>query len=81
MDETLNYPRLAHDAKQLFNAGYSTADIGKVFNRKGAWYKKHWKGKKGQKPNTNDIRSSIKELLGKDRDKYIEGEFSEFIEK
>ena len=80
MDEKLNFPRLARDAKQLFNAGYSTADIGKAFSRKGVWYKKHWKGKKGSKPTTADIRTSIKELLGNDREKYTEGEFSEFIE-
>ena len=80
MDEKLNFARLAKDAKQLFIAGYSTADIGKAFSRKGPWYKKHWKGKRGSKPTTADIRSSIKELLGKDRKKYTEGEFSEFIE-
>ena len=80
MDEKLNFARLAKDAKQLFIAGYSTADIGKAFSRKGTWYKKHWKGKKGSKPTTTDIRSSIKELLGKDRDKYTEGEFKDFIE-
>jgi len=87
MDESLNYGRLAKDAKELHKAGYSAADISKVFGKKSAWYKKHWKGRKGDKPTTGDIRSLIKELVHTEhcgcedcRRRYVEGEFSEFIE-
>lgn len=80
MDESLNYGRLARDAKELHKAGYAATDISKAFGLKSLWWKT-WKGEKGSKPTTADIRSSIKELLGKDRDKYTEGEYSEFIEK
>lgn len=81
MDESLNYGRLSRDAKALHKAGYSAVDISTIFGPGGAWYKEHWKGKKGQKPNTGDIRTSIKHLSGRNKyGKYTEGEFSEFIE-
>lgn len=87
MDESLNYGRLAKDAKALHKAGYSATDISNVFGKKSVWYKKHWKGRKGDKPTTGDIRSLIKELVHTEhcgcdacRRRYVEGEFSEFIE-
>jgi len=87
MDESLNYGRLARDAKALHNAGYSATDISKAFGKKSIWYKKHWKGRKGDKPTTGDIRSLIKELMHTEhcgcdacRRKYVDGEFSDFIE-
>lgn len=78
MDESLNYGRLARDAKELHKAGYSASDISKTFGPKSLWWKT-WKGKKGSKPTTADIRSSIKELLGEDRDRYLGGEFSSHV--
>lgn len=86
MDENLTYGRLARDAKDLFKAGYSAADISTAFGKKSAWYKKHWKGRKGDKPTTGDIRALIKDLAhtehcGRDAfRKYVDGEYSEFIE-
>jgi len=76
-----NFGRLAKDAKELFEGGYSPEDITETFGPGGPWWKHHWKGMKNQKPTTKDIRESIKDLINKySREKYRGGKFAEYVE-
>ena len=75
-----NQSRLGKDGRELFEAGYSPEDISEHFCRGGTWYKQHWKGKKGQKPTTKDIRENIQEFRNRHSNRrYLEGAYSEHI--
>jgi hypothetical protein len=85
MDIKINsiYGRLAKVAKELERAEYSAEEIGSAFGPGSPWYKKHWKGKKGDKPNTKDITTEIASLLKSTAPAVVDytgGELAEFIE-
>ncbi len=66
-DKTLNYGRMAKEAKDLWLAGYTAEQIRSVYGKGGKWYQLHWAGKKGEPPGIGIIRSSIKGLLNGSR--------------
>jgi len=65
LDLTLNYPRLAKEAKDLQAVDYTPEQILKVYSPGGAWWTIDWRGKKGEPPQIALIRSTIAQLLSK----------------
>lgn len=58
-----NYSRMSKVARELFQAGYASKQIIHVYSEGGAWYKKDFRGEKGQKPSPELIPRTIKNLL------------------
>jgi hypothetical protein len=63
MDKTLNYSRLAKEAKALHLAGYTHEQIKITYGEGGKWYLCDWRGMKGERPELGTIRASIYALL------------------
>jgi hypothetical protein len=84
LDAKLNFGRLAKEAKAVIQSGYSPEQVTAAYSAGGAWYSKDWRGRKGQTPNTANIRETIKELCNgrnpDDRQKYIGGKYADSIE-
>jgi hypothetical protein len=62
-DLKLNYGRLAKEAKDLHNAGYTAQQVAMVYGKGQVWYTHDWRGQKGKKPEIGQIRHTISELL------------------
>lgn len=88
MDANLNFGKLAKWGKALHRNGYTPKQLSEIYGYGGVYWKEDWRGKdKKQTPNYATITDSIKKLSGaskhKEEDhwkKYVEGEFSDFIE-
>jgi hypothetical protein len=63
LDKKLNYGRLAREAKDLIQAGYSVDQVQAVYGAGGVWYSQDWRGQKGELPQVGVIRSTIAQLL------------------
>jgi hypothetical protein len=63
LDKKLNYGRLAREAKDLIQAGYSVDQVQAVYGAGGVWYLQDWRGQKGELPQLGVIRSTIAQLL------------------
>lgn len=62
-DPKLNYSVLARESKALITAGYTPAQVLATFGPGCAWYKKDWRGKKGARPDTFQVRKEIAKLI------------------
>ena len=78
-DIKMHAPRLGKSAKKLNKAGYTPEQILSTFGKDGAWFKKDWRGKQGQKPLPELVVEQITNLL-EPENKYTDNEFAEFIE-
>lgn len=73
-----NWSWLGKTAKELVAAGRTPVEVIEKFGVDGPWYKKDWRGQKGQKPSPAVVLQSIAQLSAK-KD-YVSGPFAEFIE-
>jgi hypothetical protein len=80
LDINMHAPRLGKSAKKLNVAGYTSEQVLSTFGKDGAWFKKDWRGKQGQKPIPELVVEQISNLLGRPGNKYVDNEFAEFIE-
>ena len=80
LDIKMHAPRLGKQAKKLRVAGYTPKQIIDTFGKGGVWYSRDWRGKKGDRPSPELVVEQITNLLENPREKYVEGEFSQYIE-
>jgi hypothetical protein len=59
LDLKLYGSRIGKIASELIKAGYFPDDINNYIGRHSWWYKNNWKGKRGEVPNLEDIKSTI----------------------
>lgn len=55
--------RVARLGKEMREAGYTAADVRRVFGDDGWWYKEHWKGKRGECPHITELVTEIQKGL------------------
>jgi len=84
IDSKIGYGKLASFAKKLLFAGYSPELVARIYSSGGLWFRKDWRGAKGQRPKPSDICDTIMVLSQRDDDndpqRYVKGDFAEFIE-
>jgi len=55
--------RVARLGKEMREAGYTAADVRRVFGEGGWWYTEHWKGKRGECPHITELVTEIQKGL------------------